>query len=84
LASVGAGPLDQRIDARDRGRVAEQRRLAAGRRRGTAAARLRSVTAFSRELRSAAAVRTVASSRSFDQGLDTKSVAPRFIASTAI
>jgi hypothetical protein len=49
-----------------------------------AAARLRSVTASSRELRSAAAVRTVASSRSFDQGLETKSVAPRFIASTAI
>ena len=42
------------------------------------------MTAASRELRSAAAVRTVASSRSFDQGLETKSVAPRFIASTAI
>ena len=49
-----------------------------------ATARLRSVTAAWREVRSAAAVRTVASSRSFDQGLETKSVAPRFIASTAI
>jgi hypothetical protein len=49
-----------------------------------ATARLRSVTASWREVRSAAAVRTVASSRSFDQGLETKSVAPRFIASTAI
>ena len=36
-----------------------------------------------RDARSAAAVRTVASSRSFDQGLVTKSVAPRFIASIA-
>ena len=49
-----------------------------------ATARLRSVTAAWREVRSAAAVRTVASSRSFDQGLETKSVAPRFIASTAM
>ena len=44
---------------------------------------LRSVTTSAREVRRAAAVRTVASSRSFDQGLETKSVAPRFIASTA-
>src|SRR3546814_11743844 len=49
-----------------------------------ATARLRSVLAASRELRSAAAVRTVASSRSFDQGLETKTVAARFIAPTAI
>jgi hypothetical protein len=44
---------------------------------------LRSVTTSAREVRRAAAVRTVASSRSFAQGLETKSVAPRFIASTA-
>ena len=44
---------------------------------------LRSVTTSAREVRKEAAVRTVASSRSFAQGFDTKSVAPRFIASTA-
>src|SRR3546814_13021294 len=49
-----------------------------------ATARLRSVLAGSRELRSAAAVRTVARSRSFAQGLETKSVEPRFTASTEI
>jgi hypothetical protein len=49
-----------------------------------AAARWRCVATSRRLLRSAAAVRTVASSRSFDHGFDTKSVAPRFIASTAI
>ena len=77
------GALDQRPDPRHRRRIAEQGRLAAGGGRGDRDGALRSVTASARDVRSAAAVRTVASSRSFDQGLETKSVAPRFIASTA-
>ena len=79
------GALDQRIDPRASpatGRAGASRRPPPARRsRPRACARS---TAAWREVRSDAAVRTVASSRSFDQGLETKSVAPRFIASTAI
>ena len=61
------------------------RRAAASRRRAPARdARPRSIRASSLLRRSAAALRTVATSRSLLQGLATKSLAPRLIASTAI
>jgi hypothetical protein len=78
------GPVDQRIDRRIAAEVPSRGVSPPAVGAAMATARLRSVATAWRELRSDAAVRTVASSRSFDQGLETKSVAPRFIASTAM
>ncbi len=84
LASVGAARAISELTRAMPGAAPIKGGVLPGVGSATAATLARSVATVRFDRRKVAAVRTVVISRSFDQGLDTKSVAPRFIASTAM